>query len=528
MKSHRLALFFNLLISAFFIVFVSQSEASRPINAIIDIKIDDANPKKRISFELKGTDSFTSYDTGIMPPAKPGGHYYFYINIQNSHNRLNNGELFSRQFENPIVTQISITQYTQKSPVTAVIFKTLQATKPQIKARDNLLRIVFFNISTEENESSLSTEQEQIASSLATASALLDDRGKVEQFSSATDSQMLALIKSFLRKILRQGKIIIVIIITLLILVVGTSVGIQLFLRRRIRQSNKKNSMDETYDIVEQLTQMIHQLEEKKEDAKSQKLLKDIQAHLNIKDTGSEMSQLKEGKNETVPEHQKPALERSEGSDKKNQKLKKDIQKGFTDSPKRGSVPKIGTLSPAKPSQVSKTDAEDEMPQLKEGSKKAIHQVQDTTKSKSETAPKHQKLEEYAKSNAQLRLSEDDDISTLAETLTRLANEYEETYQKLSQIITNKYKQLQEASKYINKQTEKLNKLTANNEDMFASLNGLRFIDEIQAQKHPLKYAEVYKLAEQGIDRTEIAQRTKLPVGEVDLLLSLNSTKSQE
>lgn len=122
-----------------------------------------------------------------------------------------------------------------------------------------------------------------------------------------------------------------------------------------------------------------------------------------------------------------------------------------------------------------------------------------------ETVPKHQKLEKYY---------EDDDISTLAETLARLASEYEETYKKLRQIIANKYKQLQEVSQYINEQTEKLNQLAGNNEDIFK--------DEIQA-----KYAEVHKLAEQGIDRIEIAQRTKLPVGEIDLLLSLSNPSEE-
>jgi len=113
-----------------------------------------------------------------------------------------------------------------------------------------------------------------------------------------------------------------------------------------------------------------------------------------------------------------------------------------------------------------------------------------------------------------IHLSEYDDISILAETLARLVSEYRETYQKFRQTIANRYKQLQEASQYIDEQTEKLNQLTEKNEDIFT--------DEMQASKNPLKYAEVHNLAEQGIDHTEIAQKTKLPVGEVNLLLSLS------
>ena len=279
---------------------------------------------------------------------------------------------------------------------------------------------------------------------------------------------------------------------------------------RKTKSSVSEANIDELDDVVEEVTQIIHKLED---------TLEDREGRVNQTDTEGDMSQL----NETTPEYQQQS---EDYENEKSQKLLEDIQ----------------------------TDTE--ISQLKEDSEKAVHQVQDTTESQSETAPE---LEKY----------EDDDISALAEKLTRLVDEYEETYQKLRQIIANKQKQLEEASKYINIQTEKLGKLTANNEDAFASptlpiappsdldsdltleinddsqfrkpkVSGSRSdgasvnevnIDEVQEAKHEV----VSKLAEQGIDRIQIAQQTELPVGEIDLLLSLkesamlsNNTESEE
>jgi len=172
------------------------------------------------------------------------------------------------------------------------------------------------------------------------------------------------------------------------------------------------------------------------------------------------------------------------------------------------------TLEDEKSQQLFSPPASAEGKAVAEGEMSPRLKSQPIKEGKNETATKRQKLEEYL----------DDDISTLVETLTRLTNEYEETYQTLCQHIADKYKQLQEASQYINAQVEKLSKLTPNDEGMFISIEAE---DEIQQRKHPPKYAEAHKLAEQGIDHVEIARRTELPVGEVDLILSLSdSTES--
>lgn len=156
--------------------------------------------------------------------------------------------------------------------------------------------------------------------------------------------------------------------------------------------------------------------------------------------------------------------------------------------------------------QLEETEEDEKLKKFKED---ILAQV---NKTDIETPAERQPIKEDLKKA--IHLSEYDDISILAETLARLVSEYRETYQKFRQTIANRYKQLQEASQYIDEQTEKLNQLTEKNEDIFT--------DEMQASKNPLKYAEVHNLAEQGIDHTEIAQKTKLPVGEVNLLLSLS------
>jgi len=402
-----------------------QSEASRPINSIIGIKIDDATPKKRLSFDLEGTDSFDYVYT--ISPVEPGGHFYFHISIRNSHTKINNGRLFLQQFECPIVKQIKIVQYTFEPPVTQVVFKIPKAIKPQIKAIDNHLKIVFGDISTEENAFSLMEESAHYRplTSKESSEQLRDKPDSTVDSESKVSSQPPSATAG--KK--NTGMIFIIIILSIILAAVTTIFSIHLFLRKGTANGDKKNTKNENYDVVERLTQVIHQLEEAKEDEKLRNFKNDIQSQVNKTDTEGEMS---EGKNETEP--------------------------------------------------------------------------------------KHQKLEEPLDDDISILLK--DDVPVLLEILTKLANEYQETYQNLRQHIANKYKRLQDASKYIDEQTEMLSKLTLD--------DSIEIEYKIQAGKHLFKGAEVHKLAEQGIDRLEIAQKTGLPIGEVDLLLSLSKPTESE
>ena len=228
-----------------------------------------------------------------------------------------------------------------------------------------------------------------------------------------------------------EMNMILIIIIPSIVLVVAIIVGIWLFLRKRYRQSNKKNAVNETDNVVERLTQVINQLEETSDDKKSQ----------------------------LASQHQ--------------------------------------------PGNNHSTSIKN-------------HAHRNSEFGKNETAPKRQKLDEHPK----------DDISPLVEILTKLTDEYEETYQDLRQRISDRYKQLQEASQYIDSQVEKLNKLTSNN--LIETEGGIQSgknppCPPFSKEENSLKYSEVYKLAEQKVDHVEIARRTELPIGEVDLILSLNN-----
>ena len=118
----------------------SKEKTPTPVNLITAIKINDEKPQEYISFELIGTQK-AEYSYNILPPEKPEGTYYFYINIKNSHTMLNRGKLFSKEFVSPLVTLIRITQYKlEPTPITRVVFDIPEPIKPDIKAvKDSLL-----------------------------------------------------------------------------------------------------------------------------------------------------------------------------------------------------------------------------------------------------------------------------------------------------------------------------------------------------------------------------------------------------